>query len=437
MDGLGDIKISNQMGAVDMEQKKRKRGWLYALIAVALVGAGITYWNWQQAVARERDRYETYTLRQRDPLNLKGTAEVTQATSVRVDPAKGEVDEILVKSGQRVEQGDVLFTYVSEAVDNSVADARRQLTRSEAALAQAEADLAKGKKDQTEDKAALETAESRLARAKDRLRDAQKDLADAQADRDQDRIEDANDAIYEENDKIQDYSQDVSRLTARVDAWPGQITALEKAVDQSENVVEDARTMVERAEGNLDNKAVADFTGVALVHEENKANPQASLVDLLAEETEISATVTEYDYFRLSLGQAVRVHVIPTDEWIAGTVSELDPVPVNAGATGLAADTGVYYGFAVIPERSIQPGYSVEVEVALPEILVPAGSIVTEGEVQSVWLLRDGRAAKAVVTLEKQGNYWILTGGAAESDVLIQNPDADLTEGMEVKVGDQ
>lgn len=420
-----------------MEPKKRKRGWLYALIAVALIVAGISYWNWQKAVAREKNRYESYTLRQRDPLNLKGTAEVTQATSVRVDPAKGDVAEILVKSGQKVNQGDVLFTYVNESVDNAVEDARRQLTRSDETLTQAKADLAKAKEDQSDDKAALKTAESRLARAKDRLRTAQKDLADAQADRDQDRTEDANDAIYEENDKIQDYSQDVSRLTAKVDSWPGQITAAERTVDQSETMVEDARIMLERAQGNLDNKAVAEFAGVALVHEENKANPQASLVDLLAQETEIAATVTEYDYFRLSLGQTVRVHVIPTDEWIAGTISELDPVPVNAGATGLAADTGVYYGFAVIPERAIQPGYSVEVEVALPEILVPAGAIITEGEVQSVWRLRDGKATKTPVTLEKQGNYWILTGGAAEADVIIQNPDADLTEGMEVKVGDQ
>ena len=417
-----------------MDQKKQSRKWVYGVIALVVLVAALLIWNNQRKAAEEKDMLRTYTLEQRDPLMLKGTAEVTEAVSVFIDPSKGEVKEINVISGQAVKTGDVLFSYLNEMVDDSIEDAKRQLAKAEDALATAKADLAKGKEDRAEDTAALEEAESSLEKSRSRLRQAQKDLAEAQAKKDLDEMETYDDKIYKENLKVSELTQDVSRLKAKVDSWPAQISGLEKAVTQSESMVEDATVMLERSEGKLSDETLAEIDGIAIVHEENKSNPQGSLVDILAEETEIKATVTEYDYFRLSMDQPVTVHVIPTDETMAGTISDLDLIPKSAQGTSLTADTSVNYGVSVLPERNIQPGYSIEIEVSLDEVIIPTSAIVWEDDNAFLWQYADGVISKKAVTLEQQRNYWILVDGVDLGAVIIQNPSEGLTEGQEVKV---
>ncbi|NLB23024.1 MAG: hypothetical protein GX833_07190 [Clostridium sp.] len=417
-----------------MDQKKKSRKWVYGVIAVVVVAAAMLIWNNQRKSAEEKDMLRTYTLEQRDPLMLKGTAEVTEAVSVFIDPSKGEVKDIKVTTGQAVKAGDVLFSYVNEMVDDSIEDAKRQLEKAEDALATAKADLAQGKEDRDEDKTALEEAESNLEKSRSRLRQAQKDLAEAQAKKDLDDMETYDDKIYKENLKVSELTQDVSRLKAKVDSWPAQISGMEKAVTQSETMVEDATVMLERTEGKLSDETLAEIDGIVIVHEENKSNPQGSLVDILAEETEIKATVTEYDYFRLSKDQPVTVHVIPTDETMPGTISDLDLIPKTTQATSLTADTSVNYGLSVLPERNIQPGYSIEIEVSLDEVIIPTSAIVWEDDNAFLWQYADGVISKKAVTVEQQRNYWILVDGVDLGAVIIQNPSEGLTEGQEVKV---
>ena len=203
---------------------------------------------------------------------------------------------------------------------------------------------------------------------------------------------------------------------------------------QSETMVEDATVMLERTEGKLSDETLAEIDGFVIVHEENKSNPQGSLVDILAEETEIKATVTEYDYFRLSKDQPVTVHVIPTDETMPGTISDLDLIPKTTQATSLTADTSVNYGLSVLPERNIQPGYSIEIEVSLDEVIIPTSAIVWEDDNAFLWQYADGVISKKAVTVEQQRNYWILVDGVDLGAVIIQNPSEGLTEGQEVKV---
>lgn len=427
-DEAGDIE-----GATNMKQGKLKHKWLLGLLAVVLAGAGFFYWNQQAAIARDKITYRTYTLSEREPLMLKGTAEVTESTSVFIDPSKGEVKDLLVTSGQRVKAGDPLFSYDNEMAQNSLEDAQRAVDKAEDALKTAKADLAEAKDDQAADKSSLIKAEANLDKAKSRLRNAQKDLEEAQADRDKDRIEDLNDTIYEQNEKVQEYSQDVSRLTAKKDSWPGQITALEKSVKQTETALDDAKIMLDRAESNQTNSETAPFDGVVLVHEENKTNPQGSLVDILSEQTKINAMVTEYDYFRLALNQDVFVHVIATDERIPGKIVELNPIPENLKLSG-AVDSSVNYAFGVIPERRIQPGYSVEVEVALNEIVVPTSAIVKDKDQSFLWVVTEGKVARKPVKLEQRGNYWVLSEGLAKNSVIVVDPNADLTEGLQIQV---
>ena len=294
-----------------MEKKSKIRKILPWIIGLAVVAGIAFYWNYQRTLAAQTPEYIKYTLRQRDPLVLKGTAQVTEYTSIPPKLAKGDVDVITVKSGQKVKIGDTLFTYKNKQSEDSITDARRQLDKTEQAVVDAKDDLAQAKKDQTSDKSSLDKANSNLTSSRSRLRTAQKDLTQAQTDRDKDKIETLNDKIAKESDNVQKYSQDVSRYQAKVDSWKSQIKQLEKAVTQSQTAETDAKFLLERIVSNQDLKEVADIDGVVKVNEENKTNPSGSLVDILSEVSEIKASVTEYDYFRIHPNQTGQAGKVP------------------------------------------------------------------------------------------------------------------------------
>lgn len=418
-----------------MDNKAKKRRILTWLIGLAVIGGIAFYWNYQRTLAAQTPSYIRYTLRQRDPLILKGTAEVTEYTQVLPKLTKGEVDVISVKTGQKVKAGDTLFTYKNKQTEDALADAQRQVDKSQQAAADAKDDLAQAKQDRSADKKSLATAKDNLENSKRRLRTAQKDLTEAQADRDADAIEDLNDKIQRENDHVQEYSQDVSRFQAKTDAWENQIKQLEKSVTQTETVVEDAKLMLVRAKENQDQKETADIDGVVKVNEENKNNPSGSLVDILSEVTEIKATVTEYDYFRIRPDQAIQVTIVPTRETMDGIITSVEPLPeLNQTVSAVGGVSSVNYAFTVSPQRPIQPGYSVEIEVDLKEIVVPAGAIIRGDGATYLWVYSGGSVSKKAVSLTQKGTYWTLLEGLKEGDVIIQNPDEHLTEGAQIKV---
>lgn len=419
-----------------MDNKSKKKKWLPWVIALAVIASAGVYWNYQRTLAAKKPVYITYTLKQRDPLVLKGTAEVTEYTSVRPNAARGEIDVISVVSGQKVKIGDVLFTYKNKQAGESVSDAQRQADKAAKSVSDAEAELSQAKSDQKSDRKSLDTAKANLSASKSRLRTAQKALTQAQTDRNADEIEKQNDRILKENDNIQQYSQDVSRYQAKTDSWVNQIRQLEKALEQAKTVETDAKLMLERAKGNqADLKETAGIDGIAAVHEENKNNPSASLVDILSEVSEIKATVTEYDYFRIRPQQNINLTVVPTRETMPGVIKSVEALPeINQNLSAPTGVSSVNYVFKVAPARPIQPGYSVEIQVELNEVVVPAGAILTEDGKTYLWAYKDGAVSKRLVTLVQKGTYWTLTGGLEKGEVIIQNPDSNLTEGGSVKV---
>lgn len=418
-----------------MEQKKKRPGWLPWVIGIAVIAAGIFIWNYVRAEDARVHQYTLYTLRQREPLVLKGTSEVQEAVAIAMDPTKGEVRGIMVQTGQRVKEGDVLFSYASRQLEERVEDMQRQLDKAEVQLETAEADLEAAKTDQEEDGAALDSARDDLEASREDLREAEKDLTEAQADRDSDAIENLTEQIQKETDRIQEYSQDVSRYQARVDSWPDRIDQLGKLVDQAKTAREDAVLLLQRANDNAEPVETADIGGLVRVNERNRRNPQAALVEIVSEDTLIKATVTEYDHFRLETGKPVNIRVVSTAEEMTGVISVVEPLPKTGPAqSGQAlAVSSVNYGFEVEAARPIQPGYTVEILVELDEVVVPGAAVVREGEETFLWLYTEGTVTRRPVVLERSGAYWILKEGLAEGDVIIQDPDGGLTEGAEVR----
>ena len=418
-----------------MEDKKKKRGKLPWVIIIGIVALGVFYWNYSRGQAAAEHKYTLYTLRQREPLVLKGTSQVVESVAVSMDPSKGEVQQILVKTGDTVREGEVLFSYSSTQLEDRVEDAARLVERSAESLASAEEDLSEAEANQKADKASLSSARSSLDASREALRKAEKNLEEAQAEMDLDAIEKQTERMRNETDDVQEFSQDVARYEAKVDSWPAQIDQMKKIINQAENALEDARIQLDRAESSPESTETADISGIVRVTERNRRDPQGALIEIVSEETLIKATVTEYDHFRLHPGDAVKVRVVSTQEELPGAILTVEPLPQSSqGVPGqVMTVSSVNYSFEVKPQGSVHPGYSVEIHVPLNEVVIPGSAVVTEGEKTSVWLYSEGSVKKMPVALVRSGAYMILEEGLKEGDVIIQDPDQALLEGGEVR----
>ncbi|RWE76626.1 MAG: efflux RND transporter periplasmic adaptor subunit [Mesorhizobium sp.] len=182
--------------------RKRRRLWLYALLAIAVVAAGIALYQWY-AAAPPRIEYTTVPAATADlTVEVSATGTLQPLTQVDISSElSGIVRSVAVNENQQVKKGDVLATLdtaklevqierataSAKAAAASVEDAKVTLHENENAVVRASALTKRGMAtDQSleaatatrdRSKAALDSAEANLAIAQADLKAQQTDLA--------------------------------------------------------------------------------------------------------------------------------------------------------------------------------------------------------------------------------------------------------------------
>ncbi|SFO25038.1 HlyD family secretion protein [Mesorhizobium sp. NFR06] len=182
--------------------RKRRRGWLYALLALAIVAAGITFYQWY-AAAPPAIEYTTVPAATADlTVQVSATGTLQPLTQVDISSElSGIVRSVAANENQQVKKGDVLATLdtaklevqierataSAKAAAAAVEDAKVTLQENENAVVRANALTKRGMAtDQSleaatatrdRSKAALDSAEANLAIAQADLKAQQTDLA--------------------------------------------------------------------------------------------------------------------------------------------------------------------------------------------------------------------------------------------------------------------
>jgi len=120
----------------------RRRKWAIGLAVLVLAGAGIAWW-WSRApdrAAREAPNLTSVRVTRGDiEVRLSGSGSVAVSTRESVRPsAAGTVRTVEVKTGDRVEQGQVLGTFEGSADDTEIARLELRLEQLRLQLRQAE-----------------------------------------------------------------------------------------------------------------------------------------------------------------------------------------------------------------------------------------------------------------------------------------------------------
>ena len=392
-----------------MKRNKKAKKWqLYTAIGVAsaiVIGAAaIMIFRQPSQSAVKEETSHIVTAKEGSVASsvlLSGTVTAKNEQYVYFDASKGDLDEILVSVGDKVEEGQALVKYSS-------ADAQ----------------------------AAYDAA----------------DRAVAKADR---HIEELNKA--RENASAAPASPQVpteAGLPEQAQAATSSVSSIDSQISDAKDNRADAVAQLNKAQAQLDAATVlSTLEGTVVevnrnVSKSPTGNSQVVVHVVSNENLQVKGELSEYNLANLSVGQEVTfTSKVYQDKSWTGKISYISDYPKNNGEAANAAlggNTGSKYPYTVDVTSDIgelKQGFSVSVEVKNKSkaILVPLTSVVTENDKNYVWVVDDQKKAKKVeVTLgNADADNQEITSGLTDGAKVISNPTSSLEEGKEVKADEE
>ena len=388
-----------------MKRNKKAKKWqLYTAIGVAsaiVIGAaGILIFRQPSQSAVKEETSHIVTAKEGSVASsvlLSGTVTAKNEQYVYFDASKGDLDEILVSVGDKVEEGQALVKYSS-------ADAQ----------------------------AAYDAADRAVAKADRHIEELNKAREDASA-------VPASPQVPTE-----------AGLPEQAQAATSSVSSIDSQISDAKDNRADAVAQLNKAQAQLDAATVlSTLEGTVVevnrnVSKSPTGNSQVVVHVVSNENLQVKGELSEYNLANLSVGQEVTfTSKVYQDKSWTGKISYISDYPKNNGEAANAAlggNTGSKYPYTVDVTSDIgelKQGFSVSVEVKNKSkaILVPLASVVTENDKNYVWLVDDQKKAKKVeVTLgNADADNQEITSGLTDGAKVISNPTSSLEEGKEVK----
>lgn len=191
----------------------------------------------------------------------------------------------------------------------------------------------------------------------------------------------------------------------------------------------------------------APFDGTVYIDEAGKSSANTPYATIVSPGTIVQATVTEYDYNKLKLGQKVEILPVNDSRKVLGSITNISTLPQSAavsnqasaalsgaGNTASGGTTISNYSFTVEAQEEIHYGFSVQISVHLSDITIPKEALVKKGEETFVYTYKKGKVHLTKVTVKEQVDGYSVEKGLAVDEQYIVDPDKRLTEGKEVEV---
>ena len=392
-----------------MKRNKKTKKWqLYTAIGVAsaiVIGAaGILIFRQPSQSAVKDETSHIVTAKEGSVASsvlLSGTVTAKNEQYVYFDASKGDLDEILVSVGDKVEEGQALVKYSS-------ADAQ----------------------------AAYDAANRAVAKADRHIEELNKARENASA-------APASPQVPTE-----------AGLPEQAQAATSSVSSIDSQISDAKDNRADAVAQLNKAQAQLDAATVlSTLEGTVVevnrnVSKSPTGNSQVVVHVVSNENLQVKGELSEYNLANLSVGQEVTfTSKVYQDKSWTGKISYISDYPKNNGEAANAAlggNTGSKYPYTVDVTSDIgelKQGFSVSVEVKNKSkaILVPLTSVVTENDKNYVWLVDDQKKAKKVeVTLgNADADNQEITSGLTDGAKVISNPTSSLEEGKEVKADEE
>ncbi|HZH61149.1 MAG TPA: efflux RND transporter periplasmic adaptor subunit, partial [Metabacillus sp.] len=320
---------------------------------------------------------------------VPGTLSLSQENFVYLVPENGEVTEVLVKEGDKVEVGTPLLKYENEQL---------QLEKEQNALS-------------------LESSYLQINQIKDQIDDL--------------------------DEKEKELKEQLGEKEAKkqVDAERDQLKTDLKRADLEARQILLQKETIESKLDDLEVKSEIAGTVLSIDEDARKGISQSPILHIgNSEELVVKGMISEYDSLKIKEGQSVtlRSDVLTDKEW-KGTVKKVSYLPVQSDSAISSEETAVQYSIeASIEGRNIEvkPGFKLIMDIETEKrsaLAVPLGAVKQDGENYYVYIVEEGKAVRQEIEIGSANDqYMEITSGLEPGSKVIINPSEEVRDNVEV-----
>ena len=331
---------------------------------------------------------EIYSIPPMEKVFINGKIEPKKVENIFLDASKGSLDKVEVKNGDKVEKGDLLFTYKNEQIESQIEQLELQLN----SLKAQKEELLKGSEDKKKQLEGLNNLN----------------------------LENKEENLEENN---------IGNLKG--DSLDNQIKFLEKQIKALKE--KEYYKVLSPIKGNI-------------ILEESDFNPTKAYITIESGDYYIGGSVNEKDQPKIKEGQEANINILSTNENIKGKISLVGNKPIDEGASmqmqqgDRASSNMSYYEVKIVPENEgeLTNGFHIQASVNLDKepIEISKESIITLENESFVFKNVDGKLVKQIITFSpKEGSEdkVIVSSGLYEEDKIVSKPNPNMKEGLKVE----
>ncbi|MCU9814414.1 biotin/lipoyl-binding protein [Paraclostridium sp. AKS73] len=117
--------------SINLNKKKAIIGGVVVIAVFMVVFLGIKIKNNMSNVNETAQIPEIYTVPEKEKIIIDGKVMPGKSKDFFAEPSKGDIENIAVEDGQKVDQGQVLFTYKNENISPEIDNLKEQVTMKE------------------------------------------------------------------------------------------------------------------------------------------------------------------------------------------------------------------------------------------------------------------------------------------------------------------
>ena len=419
------------MSAISSFFKSRKnRNWsIAAIVVVALVWFGASYSSANASQDNAVDDVKVISLDVAQTIEASGTLEADPFANLKWKTA-GVVDEVFVKAGDTVREGDVLMTLRPTSISANILNAQADLVNARKALY----DLKNSDTAQAEATLALDQAQDNYDKAKDYRDSLDEEITIKQVGM----VDQATPngtvtvpqvrthKVYADDEMKADADKKLALAAARLDDAQRLYDRLKDGPNADDIAAAQAR--VDAARATVDSMSIiAPFDGQILWVENKPGNEvnAGMLAVNMADRANlfVEAQVDESDIANVKLGDQVQVTLdaLPGTK-LTGSVEAVNPV--GQSLAGIVKFT-VRVALDPVDSKTFLPlgataDVAVQVKEAAPALTVLLNAVQNDGAGEFVWLVQSDGSVKRVdiVSGDIVGDYVVVTGDLHEGDII-------------------
>jgi RND family efflux transporter MFP subunit len=390
------------------------------------------------------------------PTYIEATGNLASDASTDVAPTvAGKIVEVNFDIGSYVNKGDVLIRLDPRDAAIRLEQARSQVEQQRQAVNQAEANVQQAIANlaQTQARLGIPAGQAFSVDAFPAVRTiaAQLNLAETELRRTERLLEsgDVSKSAFDQRKATRDQlAAQLADARANAQVAAKAVGTSQAAVDAARAVVANARAGVATAETQVAaaQKAVADTAVYAPIsgYVSDKVADVGEYISPSAPNTKVATIVRtstlrmridipEASIGKVGVGQGVSLQTSAyPDRNFAGTIVRIAP-SVNPTARTLTVEAEVQN-----TEGLLKPGQFATVRVTQskpePAVMIPVKAVKTVGEINSVFVVKDGAAREQIVQLGLLENDMIqVKSGVIEGDSVVTSNPAGLTDGVFVR----